>query len=267
VTPKGPSSVGRAPEPLDYRRALAWGLGLCGGVRTIQLVFEAQALASLLGQAVLVEWGASNIGLTSSDAPVRVVANRIGRGIAIGFAAAALVFGTLVFSRAIEIESVSRFEASILGIGLVTAALQAWRDELLVHGVVLRAFDGTSTPVLTRVLACGMTSAAAALGRHDMTPRTVFVAAELGLVLGALWIWDWDRPERTRFAAPAAYFALRWTADTLFAGGLLHGRLADTSWAGGTAGMLGGTAAVVGLAPLAIFAAVWSAQRISPRSA
>jgi hypothetical protein len=238
---------------------------------------------------VLVEWGVGRAGLAPDEtsaagtAPVPsvVVVRRVLTGVGIGVLAACIVFGTLWASRSVIVESVPSFELSLLGIGLVSAGLQAWRDEMLIHGMPLLALERTRVLPFEKVLACGCTSAAAAVARPGVTGSSVAVAAELGIVLGALWVWDWDRPERTRLAAPAAHSAFRWLVESVFSGGLFYARIAANSWAGGDAGMLGGTAAVVALAPGCILALGWAARarmsagagaagvvrpRISPRS-
>lgn len=238
----------------------AWGLVLYAGVRAIQIVLEAQSTAAAVGQAVLVEWGAARLGVTWTEAgtpppSTLSIARRAAIGALIGLALAATMLVIAVASRAASVEHVHGLELSVLGIGLLTAGLQAWRDELLHHGVVLRALDGTSVPAAGRVLACGATSAGAALGRSDANPRTVFVALLLGLVFGALWLKD-----RGAWRPWAAHTATRWATGTLLSGGVVYARLADNTWAGGGAGLLGGTAAVVALAPFGILAVVWAAR-------
>ncbi len=231
----------------------AWGLVIHAGTRAIQIVLEAQAMASAVGQAVLVEWGTSRLGVTWSDpdapATTAAVAKRAGLGALIGAALAALVFAVLLATRAVRVERVASVELSVLALGLLGAVLQAWRDELLHHGVVLRVLRDTPVSPAVRVLACGVTSAGAALGRSDATPRTMFVALLLGVVSGALWVRD-----RGAWLPCAARTATTFTATTLLAGGLVQARVGDDAWAGGGSGMLGGTAAVVALAPVAVLA-------------
>jgi hypothetical protein len=141
-----------------------------------------------------------------------------------------------------------------------SAGLTAWRDEMLLHGIVLRALEGTALGDVAKMLACGITSAGYALGRADASPRTVVVAALVGILLGLLWIRD-----RGVWQPWAAHAALRFTTGTLFAGGLINTRIADTTWAGADAGMLGGTAAVIAIAPLTVLALLRTAG-VSPRS-
>ena len=255
------------PKAADGRVRLdvaAWALALAVGCRAIEIFLEAQSLATAVGQAVLVEWGAARLGVGWSDPAVTTtsgtIARRAGIGAAAGLGAAALVFVTLLATRGVTVERVAHVELSILGIGLVTAGLHAWRDELLLHGLALRAL-GTSVPPVARVVACGVTSAGAALGRSDASARTVFAAALLGLVFGMFWVRD-----RGAWQPWAAHASFRWTIGTLLSGGLVHSRLADDAWAGGNAGWLGGTAAVVALTPLAVTSVLSAARRISPRS-
>ena len=245
---------------------VAWGLSLYAGCRAIDIFLEAQALAAAVGQAVLVEWGSARLGVSWSE-PSRAtttaaIARRALLGAAIGAGMAATLFAILVASKGVTTETVTQVEPSVLAIGFITAALHAWRDELLLHGITLRALEGASIGAPGRVLACGITSAGAALGRSDATARTVFAAFLLGIVLGALWVRD-----RGAWQPWAAHAAFRWTTGTVLAGGLVHSRLATNAWAGGSDGVLGGTAATIALVPVALLAMVWAVRRISPRSA
>jgi hypothetical protein len=184
---------------------------------------------------------------------------RIGIGAAIGAGLALLVFLFPLATHSLTVERVASVELSVLGIGLLTAALHAWRDELIQHGVLLRALPESAAAPL-RVIACGVVSAGAALGRPDATARTVFVALLLGAVAGALWVND-----RGAWQPWAANTATRFTIGTLLSGGIVHVRLAEDAWTGGSAGLLGGTAATLALAPAGMAAVVWAARRrISP---
>jgi hypothetical protein len=246
-----------------------WGLAIFAGCRAIQIFLEAQAMASAVGQAVLVEWGSSRLGVTWTARPSEldgaVTAGRIARraatGAAVGLGLAGAVVGVLAVSGGAILSGVSQVEASVLVLGLLTAGLIAWRDELLLHGITLRALDATGAGSVVRVLACGATSAGAALGRSDATARTVVVAALLGVVFGALWSRD-----RGAWQPWAANTTLRFVTGTLVAGGIAQSRLADNAWAGSSAGMLGGTAAVVAVAPLALLALAWVLRTASPQS-
>jgi hypothetical protein len=241
-----------------------WGIILFAACRALELFLESQSLAALVAQAVLVEWGVSRLKVhwspPDSGMTVAIVARRIGIGLAFGLTAAGLILVTLVASRAVMIES-ARPEPSVLVLGLLTAGLVAWRDEFLLHGIVLVALEGR--PAVQRILACGVTSAGAAIGRADASARSVAFAAFFGVALGALWLQDGrkDKPGMGAWRPWAAHTGLRFAVGTLFAGGIFHSRLADNSWAGGSAGMLGGAAAVLALAPFAVIAMGWAARR------
>jgi membrane protease YdiL (CAAX protease family) len=241
-------------EEREPRLGVAAGaLALYVGCRIIEIVLEAQSLAAMVGQSVLVEFGAARLGVEwrSGDVPGRAT-----RGAAMGVVLAAVVFGILVATRSVLFVAASA-PASLLVLGLGSAVLVAWREELLLHGLTFRVV-GDGLPPIGAVLACGATSAGAALGRPDATARTVVVAALLGILFGALWARD-----RGAWAPVAAHAAFRYATGTLLAGGVLGARLRDDAWAGGGHGLQGGTAAVVALAPLASLALVWVATRVS----
>lgn len=247
------------PRTLSPWRPLAWGIGLLLACRALQVVLAAQPLASLVAQLAVVEWAATHIGIGESagakPAPGDVLARRALVGLSTGLAATVLVLGTLWLSRSAMFERMLAIEPSVLGLGFVTAALQAWRDEMLIHGVPLLALRSAGRSPVEMVLACGLTSAGAAFGRGDVSAEAVVVAAELGIVFGTLWTWEWAGPGRaepSRVAAPAAHAMLLWSIQTLVSGGLVQTRLAADSWAGGDTGILGGKAAVVALAPLCV---------------
>jgi hypothetical protein len=217
---------------------------------------------------VLVEWATSRLGVAwtdpKSDKPE--LPRRAVGGVAVGLGAAIGLFAVLVLSHGATIEPVANVSVPVVVIGLVTAGLHAWRDELLHHGVVLRALglfdegDASGKPHdILRVVACGVTSAGVALGRSDASARSVVVAALLGIVMGALWVRD-----RGAWMAFGAHTAFRFTLDTLFAGGILQLRLSADHWSGGDAGVFAGTAAVVALTPIAAVSVGAVMRRISP---
>lgn len=240
---------------------VAWGLVLFTACRLLEIFLEAQATASAVGQAVLVEWATARLGVVWTDPATTQtrakVAKRAFIGVGVGLGAAIVLVVILLVSRGALVEGVPHVAMSVLVIGLVTAGLHAWRDELLFHGVVLRALAGTSD--VHKVFACAVTSAGAALGRSDASPQSVSVAAALGMLFGALWVRD-----RGAWMPWGAHVAFRFATDTLIAGGIVQVRLAGNRWAGGDAGILGGTAALVALAPLASGAMFMILRRLSP---
>jgi hypothetical protein len=241
-------------------RVALWGLAILGGTRIVALLLESASMPSAVGQAVLAEWGTGRLGVAWSDpkSPMPTtgsIARRAGLGAAIGIVAAAVVVGFLAATQAVLLERVSPSTSGVV-VALVTAGLYAMRDELLLHGLVLRALVSAPSPVL-KVVACGITSAAAAYGELGATsPRAVIVQGLLGVIFGALWVRD-----RGAWPAWGAHTAWLFTTSFLMQGGIFESRVASSAWGGGDAGPLGGTAAVVALLPLAFGALAGARSR------
>jgi hypothetical protein len=263
--PETPPSPG-PPPPHRPGDVVLWGLLLYGACRAAELLLEAQAMAASVAQAVLAEWGAARLGIfwtaPGQEVTTSRIARRAGFGAAIGVVAAGLVALSVAAGHGAIFEAAPRIEASVLILGFVSAGIFAWRDELLLRGLVLRALEDQPISVITRVLACGATSVGAALGRSDANPRTAVVAALLGILFGTLWIRD-----RGAWRAWAANTMLHFTTGTLLAGGILQSRVADNAWGGAVPGLLGGTAAVVALAPLATYSLITVFRTVSTKSA
>lgn len=248
----------RAAARSAWRIAL-WGTAIYGGTRLVALLLETASMPAAVAQAVIAEWGVGRLGVAWSDpkAPVPTsgaIARRAGVGAAIGVIAAGMVVAFLASTQAVLLERSSPSTSAVV-VALVTAGLFAMRDELLLHGLVLRTLVTVDSP-MAKVLACGVTSAAAAYGEIGATsPRAVVVQGLLGMVFGALWVRD-----RGAWAAWGAHAAWLFTSSFLMQGGIFEARVAATSWGGANAGPLGGTAAIVALIPLAIGALAGTAR-------
>lgn len=229
-------------------------------------------MAAAVAQAVIAEWGAGRLGVAwtdpkapESEASGAAIGKRTGIGAGIGVAAVAAVCALLVSTKGAELAKGSG-AGSVIAVSLLSAGMYAMRDELVLHGVVLRIFDATDASrraaPIARVVACGVASAAAALG-EDAPARAVLVQALLGLVCGALWV-QW----RGAWAAWGAHTAFRFGVDLVLSGGLYEAHVAANDWGGGSAGALGGSAAVVALLPFGAAAVLWAARRgAAPRAA
>lgn len=245
-------------------RTAAWGLAIYLLTRIIGVVFASASMATAVGQAIAAEWGAGRVGVAWSDPHERLptagqMARRAVIGAAIGAAAAGVVALFAWATRAVLVEKVDGPVAgSLVAVGLVTAALTAMRDELILHGITLRAISSVGSPV-ARALACGVTSAAAALGDVGPTPRTVVSHFLLGTVFGALWVRD-----RGAWMPWGAHAAWLFVSGTLLGGGVAEMRVATSSWGGNDAGILGGTAAILALAPVAMAALAFARRRAAP---
>ncbi len=261
-----------APKPLspaESRAAAAsawkvafWGVAIYAGGRLAALLLQSMSLPAAVAQAVLAEWGAGSLGVAWSDPtqPVpttKAIARRAGLGAVVGFIAAGVVVGFLATTRAVLLEKTSP-AAGMLVVGLVTAGLYAMRDELLLHGLVMRSLVSVEAPLL-KVLGCGLTSAAAAYGElGGAAPMAIVAQGLLGIVFGSLWVRD-----RGAWPAWGAHTAWLFGTGLLMQGGFFEGRVASTPWGGADAGPLGGMAVVVALVPLAAGALAGS---VRPRS-
>lgn len=256
----------RAAAASAWRIALG-GIGIYGATRIVALLLETASMPAAVAQAVIAEWGVGRLGVVWSDPAQPMpttgnIARRAGIGMAVGAVAAALVVGFLASTRAVILDRSSP-AISMVVVALVTAGFYAMRDELLLHGVVLRALVTVDAPVL-KVLACGLTSAAAAYGELGGagSPRAIVVQGLLGMIFGALWVRD-----RGAWAAWGAHTAWLFTTSALMQGGLFESHVAGTPWGGGDAGPLGGFAAIMALLPLAAGALVGAARRTPSPSA
>jgi hypothetical protein len=245
-------------EPLHVWKIAGWGLAIYAGTRLASVLLEATSMAAAVAQAVVAEWGAGRLGVVWTESKEKEpptgasMAKRALAGAGIGAAMAGVVGAVLVLTRGVLLESVGS-SVSIVALSLLSAALYAARDELVLHGILLRAIDSANP--IAKVAACGITSGAAALG-DGASPRAILVQTLLGLVAGAIWIRD-----RGAWPAWGANTGFRFTIDMLFAGGLYNAQVASTAWGGADAGPLGGTAAVLALAPFAAAAIAWTARR------
>lgn len=248
----------RAAAASAWRVAL-WGTAIFAGSKVAALLLQTASMPAAVAQAVIAEWGVGRLGVAWSDpkAPVPTlpaILRRAALGAAVGIVAAVVVVGFLATTRAVILERVPPSVSPIV-VALVTAGLYAMRDELILHGLVLRALVSVEGS-LVKVLACGITSAAAAYGEVGATaPRAVVVHGLLGIIFGALWVRD-----RGAWPAWGAHTAWLFTTSALMQGGIFEARVVANSWGGGDAGPLGGTAAIIALLPLAAGALVGSAH-------
>jgi hypothetical protein len=257
-------------SPAESRAAAAsawrvafWGVGIYAAARIGALLLQSMSMPAAVAQAVIAEWGTGRLGVSWSDPaqPVPttgIIARRAGIGAAVGVIAAAVVVGFLATTRAVILERSTPAVSAII-VALVTAGFYAMRDELLLHGLVVRALVTVESPIL-KVLACGLTSAAAAYGELGVVaPLPIAVQGLLGIVFGALWVRD-----RGAWPAWGAHTAWLFATSFLMQGGIFEARVFAGTWGGGDYGPLGGTAAVVALLPLAAGALAGSARARRP---
>jgi membrane protease YdiL (CAAX protease family) len=240
----------------DSAKVIAWGLALYGAVEFVGIRLSAKAMGALAAQLVIAEWGAGRLAVAWSDpsAPPPTfgsIARRAAKGAATGTFAASLVVAFALATGAMTAHP-NRPEPSELAIGLMSAALVAARDELLLRGVVIRAFRHACPPGVLLAI-CGGAAAAAEYGTlgapSDVTVPRLVVAGLLGVGFAALWLRD-----RGAWMAFGAHTAWSLATGAAIGGGLFDVRASDTLWGGAKAGLPGSLAGVTALVPLAALA-------------
>ncbi len=246
-----PSGAIDAPASLaDCAKVVVWGLVFWGAVQFAAAGLERNAIALVVVQAAIAEWGAGRMAIPWSDPRAAVpawsaVARRVATGSALGIACASLVAVVAVGTRA-AVVAAGEPAAGALLVGLLVAALGAVRDELLLRGVVLRATR--LLPVGGTLVACGLAAAAARLGTDGAITLALVPEALRGAALGALWVRD-----RGAWMACAANAAWTWTLGPVLGGNLLDVRFAGEATAG--------PSSIVVLAIASLLAGLWAAGR------
>jgi hypothetical protein len=148
--PRGRLSAEAAAKLRDTAKVVGWGLALYGGVAVVSATFGHNPTGATAVQAVVAELGAGRLAIAWSDphGPIpttRDIARRAGFGAALGVGAAAAVTACALLTHA-AILVPNAPALSMLGIGLLLSALGAMRDELLLRGIVLRAFEHSAPP-------------------------------------------------------------------------------------------------------------------------
>jgi hypothetical protein len=246
-----PSADPDAPPSLaDSTKVVAWGIVFWGGVQLVASIFQTKALATLVVQAALAEWGAGRMGIAWTRWKEGGRANgnlprRLATGAASGaaFAAAAVILSLAVHS---AVRSPATPSPGILFLGLATSALAAVRDELLLRGVVLRATRGL-LPVWASLLAAGATAAMTAFGASSISGALFLGEGLRGVALAGIWMCD-----RGAWMACAANAAWMWGFGAATRGGLFDVRFATEPES---------TPATLGVLAVAAVAASWAAYR------
>ncbi len=251
-----------AKAPPGPAATAAAGLAIYALTKVAAALLAQLAMAAFVAQAVIADWGLGRVGVTWSDPAgpeptAGTISRRAGVGAGVGAAIALLLTSMLALTGGALFP---RGDAPGLAIayGLVSAGFLAMRDELLLRGLPLRVVHRIDARP-AKLVACAVTSAAAALSAPDANVRTVSVAALLGAVSGALWLRD-----RGAWQAWGATAALNFATSTLLQGVVFDARVARNPWGGADSGLLGGWAAVAAVLPFALAAVAWAARPAPP---
>jgi membrane protease YdiL (CAAX protease family) len=228
----------------ETARASGWIVLCYAAIHLVGAVLARNALGAVAVQALIAELAAGQLAVAWSDplAPPpssAVVSRRALTGAAAGAAVALTAVGLAVVGRGATVAA-GQFSAAQIAGGLVMAILVAVRDELVLRGMVLRAFTPVLGP-LRALLVCGWLAAAARWGTSDASPLEVAGAGALGAALGAVWLFD-----RGAWMAVSAHAGLAFVTDTLMRGPVFDVRgVRGSHWGGGDGGLEAGGAWVV----------------------
>jgi hypothetical protein len=245
------------PAPGAVGSTVAWGLLVYGAVQLIASQMARNATGAAAIEAVVAEFGAGRLGISWSDpdAPMpsgAAITKRALRGAAVGLGVALVLVLFAVVTRAATLGS-SRGSIAQVVVGVILVALYAVRDELLLRGLVLRAFRGTAPDVVLLGL-CGLSGAASRWGMSTTcTPVEAAAAGALAVVFAALWLAD-----RGAWLAWGAHVAYGVVMGPLTRGGLVDLRARAGAWGGGDDGVEAGIAGFVVLLAAALGASAWA---------
>jgi hypothetical protein len=248
------ASLDAPPTLADAAKVVIWGLAFWGGVQLAAAGLERNAIAMVVVQAGLAEWGAGRMAIPWSDPRAdlptwRAIAGRAAIGATIGGVCAAAIVMVAIGLRAAVVTTGEPAMGALL-VGLLVASLGAVRDELLLRGVVLRATR--LLPVGATLVACGLAAAAARFGSDGGATVALIPEALRGTALGALWVRD-----RGAWMPCAANAAWTWTMGPVFGGNLFDVRFARDATSGASSIVVLGVAALV--------ACLWATGRL-PRT-
>jgi hypothetical protein len=226
-----------SPAVRDSGRIASWIVGLVGGCAALGGLLEQHRAGSLAVQAFAAEWGAGRLGVAWSDPerpppPVPEIALRVARGLLLGLGAAVLTLAFAGATGAVAFHA-PHLPGSQLVLGLFIVGLVSLRDELILRGLVLRAFGQTLSASM-QLLACALVAAAAQAGQMDRTSFAAWTAAVPLLVAGltgAGFAMLWRR-ERGAYTAWGAHVGWLLTTTTVISGGVCDGTWGTTPWGG-----------------------------------
>jgi hypothetical protein len=240
----------------EAARIAGWALGLQTLVSALGAVLAQHRGGAVAVQALVAEWGAGRLGVAWSDPTTpppntRAVARRAAVGALLGAGAAAATVGFAWATRAVSFEPCAAAPSGLV-MGVLVASFVAVRDELLLRGLVLRAFRHTLAPWLQLVV-CGVVAAAARAGQLADTHLVSFVTTPEGVATlaiaglgGVCFATLWLR-ERGAWTACGAHAAWAVATSTAISGGVCDARFRATAWGGWTDGFDASLAVVAAL--------------------
>ncbi|MEO6573040.1 MAG: CPBP family intramembrane glutamic endopeptidase [Polyangiaceae bacterium] len=245
-------------KPQTGTSIVGWGLVVYGAALLAGSYLGQNATGAAAVQAVIAEFGAGRLAISWSDPAAseptsRAIALRAARGAGLAIAVVILVIAFTALSGAASIVAGPGTIPQAL-IGLLLACLYAVRDELLLRGLVIRAFANRLNSPLVLIV-CGLAAAAARYGASDCTLVLAISSGAAGVAFGALWLRD-----RGAWMAWGAHVAWVFATETLTHDGLVDVRTKLGAWGGGDAGLTGGYAGASVLLAVAVGALIWGSR-------
>lgn len=257
MTSARPESTSRPPGQSRTTATSVVGIGVAtwAVAHGIDAFFATNATGSVVLQALAAELGAGRAGVMWTEAQsdrARTPGKRIaiGAGAGVAFAAALLLLALAAGGARVAPSGTASIFTLIVGAFVAVAG--AVRDELLLRGVLLRAFSSTLPLALLFLLAGAV--AAVAEPTFSVATATRFFAA---IAFTALW-----RLDRGALMAVAANATLRLCLGPLLSGGALDVRAGQGTTAPlffGADGLFSGAAAA---ALAALFAVVLALRSV-----
>jgi hypothetical protein len=205
----------------DASGVVGWGMAAYAVAQLIAMMFTQNLVGTGAIQALIAEVAAGKVGVPWSDpeAPLpstRAVAIRAGRGALIAVVVAIVcIIAIVVHGGSV---APGRFTIPAATLGLLAAGVTAMRDELLLRGVVIRAFRHL-LPLPILLFVCGLAGAAARFGNPDATTVEIVASGALGVAFAAAWLVD-----RGAWLAWGAHVAWTWIASTLARGSIIDAK-------------------------------------------
>ena len=227
------SCSAQRPELTEVAKATFFAWLTYAGVTLAGAFVAKNALMAVALQALFAEWGAGRMAVAWNDPRCPVpgtsrVAQVTAQGVALGLGLTTLAVALVLLGGAATL-SVAPAPWQAL-VGLWPAALAAVRDELLLHGMLIRVFSG-ALPVRALMVGGGLASAAAGLGDPSSSLMQALVAGLAGACFTSLWLRD-----RGAWRAVGAHAGWLWGSGTLARGALLDVHARPGWWAGGDRG-------------------------------
>lgn len=219
-------------------------------IQGIGAVLATNATGSVVLQALAAEVGAGRAGVAWSYGKARRLARRIVEGSGVAAVPVVAIVGLGAMTGGLRVAAATSPSIATLLLGAAVATAAAVRDELILRGVLLRAFGGLmGAPLL--YLVAGVVGAA---GCQSAAVWELAARFAWGVFATALW-----RRDRGAVMACAAHATLHFSLGPLLAGGLADVQTVKAAFSG--AGGMASSPVAAGILALAAAALAFATER------